>query len=288
VADRKYEEGKRLLRQPVMPLVAMVQFLFMTGPFAAVGEVIDEMPEPIETDRTTYTNPRALLKKYGDILVQYEQLKKGSFPSVEVVDEQGNTVDAFGAACSLIQQQILTRELERINSVLCGPCGCALCCVGPDSSMTQEFFEIPLADNELDLFAVTRYESEESLCRDACDDDELFWSGQPFYKIAAPGLFHWRNGWSLILPKDSRCPNLDAGTGACRVYSDRPQVCRRPQIFPYMLEPLASDQENGLSYRLRQALLAIVDCPYVRDLQNDIAEYAAASDLHLVLKKNKA
>jgi hypothetical protein len=42
------------------------------------------------------------------------------------------------------------------------------------------------------------------------------------------------------------------------------------------------------SYRIRQALLAIVDCPFVRDVQNDVAEYAAASDLHLVLKENKA
>lgn len=288
VIENKYKDGVRLLNRPVMPLVSMVQFLFMTGPFVTVAEVIAELPEPIETDRATYEKPRAMLSEYVDILTGYEQLKEGDYQAVEVVDENNTPVDAFTAATSHIQQQVLTRELEKINSVLCAPCGCTLCCVGPDQSMAQEFFEIPLTKNELEFFEVHRYASEESRRHSAYDDDELRLDGQPFYKIEDPGLFQWQKGWSLILPRGSRCPNLDKASGQCQVYRDRPQVCRRPQIFPYMLEAFERDGSEEGSYRIRQSLLAIVDCPYVRDLRDNIAEYAAASDLRLVLRENKA
>jgi len=154
--------------------------------------------------------------------------------------------------------------------------------------MDQEFFEIPLEEDELALFAADRYESEESLNRSAYDEDELYCSGKPFYRIGVPGLFHWRQGWSLILPIETVCPNLEAGSGKCLVYDNRPRVCRRPQIFPYMVEPTGNGREGGQSYRIRSALLAIVDCPYVCDIQNDIARYASASELHLVLKENKS
>lgn len=286
---RNYSRGLELLRHPVMPLVSMVRFLFMTGPFAEVAEVLDELPEPIETGRTTYAQPQRQLGQYRDILSRYEALKTGNFPSVRVVDERNMPVDAFAAAQACIAQEILARELERINSALCAPCGCTLCCVGPAQDMEQEFFEIPLTGDEPGLFAARRYESRDSLGRSPYDEDELLCSGRPFYRTGAPGVFHWRTGWSLILPRESACPNLDAGTGRCRVYRDRPAVCRMPQIFPYMVEPVAdAGAGNGPSYRIRQTLLAVVDCPYVLDLQDDIAEYAAASELHLVLKKNKA
>lgn len=288
MTENKYLEGLKLLRQPVMPLVSMIQFLFMTGPFATVAEVVSEMPEPIETDLAKYETPRSLLMEYIDILSRYEQLKTGEFEEVNVVDENNNPVDAFEAVSALITQEILTRELEKINSALCAPCGCVLCCTGPEETMKQEFFEIPLAQNELDLFEITRYENEESLNRNAYDENELICNGKPFYLQDGPGLFHWRNGWSLIMPKASRCPNLEGATGRCLVYADRPQVCRRPQIFPYMLEQVQMEERGDVVQRIRQSLLAIIDCPYVRDLQNEIAEYAAACDLHLVLKKNKA
>ena len=62
--EEKYAAGVRLLGQPVMPLVSMLQFLYLTGPFATVAEVIAELPEPIATDRTVYEQPRALLTAY--------------------------------------------------------------------------------------------------------------------------------------------------------------------------------------------------------------------------------
>lgn len=284
----RYTEGADLLRQPVLPLVSMVQFLFMTGPFSKVSEVIDELPEPIETDRATYVNPRALLFEYLDILSQYEEMKDGRAPVIRVVDEENREVDSYTAWNVCILQEVLTRELERVNSVLCAPCGCTLCCIGPDKNMEQEFFEIPLQPGELGLFDVSRYQSEESRSRSAYDENELICDEKPFYRISEPGMFHWKNGWSLILPRESHCPNLEGEDGRCLKYDDRPLVCRRPQIFPYIIEPLDEYVENRQTYRIRQTILAVVDCPYVCDLKDEIAEYAAAGELQLILKENKA
>lgn len=282
-----FKEGVELLRQPVMPLVAMVQFLYMTGPFDTVVEVIEELPEPIETDRAKYEHPKSLLSGYLEILAGFERLKEGNFLTPVVVDEENNEVDSFTAGVAIIQQQLLTAELERINSVLCGPCECTLCCVGPEQSMEQEFFEIPIADSELDLFSVSRCENETSRNSLPMDEKALQWEGQPFYRRAQPTLFHWKKGWSLVLPKGSSCPNLN-DNGHCRVYSDRPDVCRRPQIFPYVVEPIEEDTDGGApAMRVRQSLLAVVDCPYVQELKDEIAEYAAVSELHLLLKQNK-
>ena len=149
--------------------------------------------------------------------------------------------------------------------------------------MQQEFFEIPLKDEEVDLFAGKQCDSEESRRKNPMDDDELFWDGKPFYACSEPALFHWRKGWSLILPKGSLCPNLN-DSGQCRVYNDRPEVCRRPQIFPYIIERLES---ATTALRIRHSLLAVIDCPYVQELQKEIEEYAAASELHLHITQNK-
>jgi len=283
---KKISQGLDLLHRPVMPLVSMVQFLYLTGPFDTVGEVIGELPEPIDTEYVFYERPVALMREYLPRVQALESLKSGRTPDCGVIDEHDEPVDRMTAVSALVAQQVLTAELEQINSLLCGPCNCTLCCVGPDNSMNQEFFEIPLARDEVDLFAVERYDDEKSRSQCSGDEDELDCDGLPFYRRRLPGLFHWRTGWSLILPRDSRCPNLEAD-GRCKVYPERPAVCRRPQIFPYMLEPLDTDQGAAPVYRLRQSLLAVVDCPYVRDFKDDIARYAAASELHLVLKENK-
>lgn len=279
-------EGAALLQRPIMPLVSMVQFLFMTGPFTLVSEVIDELPEPIETDRTVYAQPRQLLLEYLDILAGLEALKAGIAQGPAVVDAEGNPVDESTAVAAVIHQQVLERELERINSLLCEPCGCKVCCVGPDESMEQEFFEIPLAQEELDLFQLARVDSGDSRARLANDPEELCLDGQPFYRLSDPVLIRWSSGWSLILPQSSICPNLEE-RGGCRVYPDRPGVCRKPQIFPYMVEPVQVAGAETPVMRIRQSLLAVVDCPYVRELKQEIADYAAASELHLVLKQNK-
>lgn len=285
VPEVKFAAGLLRLRQPVMPLVSMLQFLYLTGPFATVAEVIGELPEPIETDRTVYDAPRTLLSAYLTILAGLERIKAGNAALCAVVDEAGQPLDPLTAAAALLQQEVLTAELEEINSLLCQSCGCTLCCVGPEADMTQEFFEIPLKPEETGLFPVPGHDSEASRARSSTDEDELTVDGLPFYRLSGPRLVHWQNGWSLILPRQSSCPGLDEASGRCRVYGARPQVCRRPQIFPYVVEPLGDGSETR---RLRQSLLAVTDCPYVRALRDEIAEYAAACGLSLVLSRNKA
>ena len=51
--------GGDLLRTPVLPLVGMVQFIFFTGDFATVDEVIAQLPAPIETGFAVYPDPAA-------------------------------------------------------------------------------------------------------------------------------------------------------------------------------------------------------------------------------------
>ena len=62
------QQGMALLAQPVLPLVSMVQFLYMTGDFATVDEVINQMPPDIETGYATYRDPIAALQPYADLL----------------------------------------------------------------------------------------------------------------------------------------------------------------------------------------------------------------------------
>jgi len=283
VKKQDFLQGIELLRQPALPLVSMVQFLYLTGPFATVAEVIAEMPEPIETGYTSYEHPRQLLRGHLDHLLALESLKNGEQPALQIVDEAGNPLDEMTAVTSLVSQRIMEEELEAINSALCGPCGCTLCCIGPDREMRQEFFEIPLQDEEKDIFSIPSHDTPESRCCHPMDDGHVLQvAGSPFYQRSEPELVHWQKGWSLILPRDSSCPGL-AENGRCRVYAQRPQVCRRPQIFSYVLEPL----EQADRYRLRSSLLAVTDCPYVRILQQEIAAYAAACELEPVLKGNK-
>lgn len=280
--NNNFEDGLALLKQPVLPLVSMVHFLYLTGPFEAITEVIDEMPEPIETAYTLYENPRALLQNHLQDLKALEGLKNGNNPREKVVDATGHPVDTMSAITALISQRILETELERINTALCGPCGCTLCCIGPDETMQQDFFEIPLQEQEIALFQLGRLDTPKSRAHRAMDEPVLQCGGRPFYEMAAPELIRWQTGWSMILPRNGSCPELSTD-GRCGVYAQRPQVCRKPQIFGYILEPT----EEPDTLRLRSSLLAITDCPYVQALRDNIGAYAAACELKLVLQGNK-
>ena len=283
---QRLSAGIDLLQHPVLPLVSMVQFLFITGPFSSVDEVICELPETIETGFACYEDPQTLLGRHIQALRHLESIKTGAVPRVDVVEEDNTCADTITLVSSLCLQQVLTDELETINSLLCVPCGCDLCCTGPTSSMMQEFFEIPLQDSEVDLFPLYRHDTEKSRACQARDEPALRLGGLPFYTEKTPGLFHWRNGWSLILPTSSQCPNLEPEHGRCLIYGDRPEVCRRPQIFPYILEKVAGEAKRPV-YRLRNTLLAVIDCPYVALLQDEIAAYGAACSLEVIFKQNK-
>lgn len=150
--------------------------------------------------------------------------------------------------------------------------------------MHQAFFEIPLIQEEWRHFLVEQIYDTDSQAKQADDEMPLLVAGVPFYACSQPRLIHWQQGWSLILPKESRCPNLE-DTGRCTVYPERPQVCRRPQIFPYIVEPIVL--QGQAVFRLRQSLLGVMDCPYVQALQDEIAAYAAACELEIVFRHNK-
>ena len=277
-------EGLALLRQPVLPLVGIVQFVYWTGDFATVDEVIAQLPQDIETSYALYRDPARDLAPYVDLFQPLVGLKAGTPSAERVIDLDGLPVDAMTATGALIAQRILSRELERINSLLCAPCGCTLCCVGPEKDMAQAYFEIPLQPGEIDLFPVERIESAQSQSHRTGDEPPLQIGGRDFFDRPDPVLLRWQPGWSLILPTASQCPNLEP-SGRCQVYPDRPQVCRRPQIFPYVVEPV--DGQDQPAFRLRQTLLAVVDCPYVRLLQEEIGAYAAACELEMLFRHNK-
>jgi len=72
---QQLSSGLELLQQPVLPLISMVQFFFLTGEFSTVAEVIDEMPSPIETAYTTYDQPQELLRRHHQTLKLLESLR---------------------------------------------------------------------------------------------------------------------------------------------------------------------------------------------------------------------
>jgi len=201
---------------------------------------------------------------------------------VAVVEPDGTPADRITALDCWIGHRVLVRELEEINGRLCGPCRCDLCCTGPAGG--QYFFEIPLADEELPLFDMLEHVDQPAgRATTAYEEPCLEIHGRPFYDRATPCIVSWRTGPSLILPRGSRCPHL-AG-GRCAVYPDRPEVCRRPQIFSYLLEP---DAPTGPTrFTVRRTLLAVWDCPYVRGLEDAIAEYGRLCGLETLFRSNK-
>lgn len=296
------QDGLWRLRHPVLPLVRMVLFLFLTGPFKTVRPIVDEMVEPIETDAVRYDEPAKLLEDYLHLVMQLEVLKskrrysQQSIPAI--VNDQFKPVGRISNVALWVCQQILNRELEQINSLLCGPCDCVLCCTGPDydaghepgKTMRQDFFEIPLSEKELDLFDLETIDSEQSRKRSANSEPYLRRDGRPFYETGM-AIYRWRNGWSLILPRKAACSHLDQVRRICNIYPQRPEVCRRPQIFPYMLEKRSEDigegEDSALVYVARKKLLAVWDCPYVQKYKEEIAAYAEMSGLEPVFMANK-
>jgi Fe-S-cluster containining protein len=262
------------------------------------------MTKPVVLEGLHYENPQDALLPYESLLREFEVLKgekklATSLPFI-VNEKQVPLARRHSLEC-WISQQILSWELEEINSTLCGPCGCVLCCTGPNSEfdalsgfkgkMKQEYFEIPLADNEADLFVVPRVDTEESRAHTAQSSSPLQVNHVAFYEQGM-ALYHWQNGWSLILPTGAACPQLAKDTKRCVVYAKRPAVCRKPQIFPYLLEKTndMAKRNDGMNipvYMARNKVLAVWDCPYVRELQDEIGVYAEMSGLEPIFKRSK-
>ena len=300
----KNTEGLDLLKRPVLPLVSMVEFLYLTGPFKKIKEVLDRLTKTVELEGVQFQKPQETLKPYETLLQEFEVIKgekKLSASLPFIVDEKQKPLAKRQTLELWIKQQILSRELEKINSLLCGPCGCVLCCTGPNSEfdvlsgfkgrMKQEFFEIPLEDSEVDTFTLARIDTEDSRKLTAQANPSLQLDKMAFYKHKM-ALYHWQNGWSLILPEGSICPQLKQDTKRCMVYEKRPEVCRKPQIFPYILEKTAdtAKRSDGVLipvYMARNKVLAVWDCPYVRKYQDEIGGYVEMSGLVPIFKKSK-
>ena len=281
-----HEAGLHLLRHPVRPLLSIVEFIYHTGAFSSVEEVLELLPENIETESALYTKAKEHLRPYLRVLQGCNARKTAEQEQLpQVLDDNNQVLGSAATLSALLAQQILELELERINSLLCGAHHCTLCCTGPDASMRQEYFDIPLQTGEENLFAGVKQ-------RDGEDEGAQL---QPLDILAdqlheggcEAVLIKHQQGLSLVLHRGSHCPALDP-EGRCTIYADRPRVCRKPQIFPYLLEEEKDSTGGGPVFRLRNTLLAVMDCPYVQQLQEDIAQYAAASELELVFRTNKA
>ena len=300
----KFTTGIKRLQQPILPLVDMVEFLYLNGPWKKVQEVIAELKKPVALPDVHYENPQHALGPYARFIGELNIMKGEKRPAASlpfIVNEKQIPLGKRQSLTCWIRQQILSQELEEINSILCGSCNCVLCCTGPNSKfdelagvrgeMKQEYFEIPLADDEVDLFEVDRIDSAESRAQTAQCSPPLKVAHTEFYNHRV-ALYHWLNGWSLILPRGAACPQLAEDTKRCRVYAERPEVCRKPQIFPYILEKtndmaIRDDGEKIPVYMVRNKVLAVWDCPYVRELQDEIGSFAELSRLEPVFKKSK-
>lgn len=279
--------GRALLARPLLPLARLVGFLYLTGPFDRIAEVLPELPDPIESGGATYNNPATLLKPYLPLLAEFEQFKHPTSRPYRIIDAEGNDVPAMEAIDLWLSHQLVVRELEAINSLLCTPCCCTLCCTGPASGMAQEFFEIPLTPEEGTLFPLLAIDTAASRSTTPYQEPPFCRNGAPFY-TAGPALYHWQSGWSFILPRGSACPHLEL-SGRCRIYPKRPEVCRRPQVFSYILDALPAPKTTDMTtYQAHRTLLAVWDCPYVQVLRDEIAAFADACELTPVFRQNKA
>ncbi|MEN8257430.1 MAG: YkgJ family cysteine cluster protein [Thermodesulfobacteriota bacterium] len=286
------QQGVDKLAKPILPLVRLAGMLYLTGPFEALNDVLEALQEPVETGGLRYKEPAGLLASYLEAMAPYERFKNPQEPSRIILSAELTGLDQFEALDAWVAQNVLNQELEEINSLLCGPCGCRLCCIGPEADMGQEFFEIPLQESEAPFFPLPQTESNESRQASSTDNEPLEIDGKPFYADESPRLIHWQRGWSMVLPRHSTCPNLDQTSGGCTIYPDRPDVCRRPQIFSYALERLPEhDQEYEgkilTAFTRKDKILAVWDCPYVKQFQQEIGTYAQICGMEPIFKENK-
>lgn len=273
----EWKPALELLGHPSWPLCRLTLLVFVTGGFSTLREVLDELNGPIDIGECTYLDPQKTISPHIESLnlAASTILERSNEKHTAVFDLDGNPCDLLESAILIAQQQVIEKELEQINSILCAPCSCTLCCTGPGSDDLQDYFEIPLSSNEVSLFNIKRIENERTISTTACEAEKRW----PFYSHA-PAIFHWSNGWSLILPKDSVCPNLTM-EGKCKIYGKRPYVCRKPQIFCYVVEK----QKEMLVKQ--EKILAVTDCPYVKDLKEEIANYGRLCGLEVVFSRNK-
>ncbi len=271
------------LARPAWPLVKTLCLLILSAPEEEVRKMLGELPPDLEVGELTYPDPEAALLPHVELLNLFRNTAvKGEDPGLPpLAGPSGQALDPLEQIQTWVKQGVLERELEVINSLLCGRRRCTLCCTGPSPQAEHHFFEIPLKERELGLFPETPIHDDPASRRSTpYDPQELTIRGRPFYQVG-PVIVRWKRGWGLILGRCVSCPHLDR-EGRCAIYSARPMVCRKPQIFPYIIE----EQEDG-SLRAANTLLAVTDCPYVREEREAIERYAALCEAELVYRANK-
>ncbi len=128
MSESIHEAGLRYLRHPVRPLLSIVEFILHTGGFAGVQEVLALLPENIETETAHYNNARQYLQPYIKELERFHSGNSDEDAARPVVfDADGDPMDHLAAQSALLTQKILEKELEQINSLLCGAHTCTPC-----------------------------------------------------------------------------------------------------------------------------------------------------------------
>ncbi len=294
---KEWKEAIALMRRPAWPVIRLLTIIVISTGHKDIGfkdikRLISEFPDPLEIDGMEYRYPQRIIEPYCSILINNinklnidanaEDADSLLEMSVRVTDGNGEFMPYYEAVMAIMQQEILLRELERINSLLCSPCGCDICCKGPFKEDEHQFFEIPLRQEELSLFDLPVIENNHSIKMSPYDMAPFLIKGVPFYKYPdSPMIVRWEKGYSLMLLKNDRCPHLDTNS-RCAIYDTRPDTCKRPQIFPYVIE-----ETGDLELVHKAKLLAITDCPYVKALKPYIHRYASLNGLDLMLRNNK-
>ena len=281
---RDTEEWSRaleVLKRPLWPLIKLIQVLYLAGEYRDLKALFNDLPGEIELENGPYDNIQRRLNEYSDLIEGMLEpfYLDHDVPKVLLGDE---TLPPHEAYTAQLRQKLIERELEGVNSLLCSPMGCDLCCVGPRDDEKNLFFDIPLKMEEVDTIGITTFDTPLTRSSSPYDEQSLSIEKRPFYELG-PVVITWRTGPSMILPRGERCPKLSRDV-RCTIYPQRPWTCRRPPIFSYVLDRTGADGD----FSLENKLLAIIECPIVQELKREIHLYASLNELDLVITRNRA
>jgi hypothetical protein len=134
-----------------------------------------------------YENAAAYLALHADLMQPLVALKAGEPLLDQVVDSAGTAGGRHDRHRGPGGQRILTRELEQINSLLCGPCNCTLCCVGPEQRWPRPISRFRCNPAKSNTFSVERIDSPISRAL-RVDDEPSLQVGQPrFFRPSGSG-----------------------------------------------------------------------------------------------------
>ena len=129
-----FATGAAMLANPTLPLVRIVQMPYITGPFKRIARFSMN-----STNRWRWRPAPTLIPKRCSCPI----LKTCNCSSSLNIPGRRSRWTASNRLNFWVAQRILARELENINSLLCGPCDCQLCCLGPSGEMGQVFLRAP-------------------------------------------------------------------------------------------------------------------------------------------------